>query len=268
MPFQDFPKAVPIKRIIRETPVVKTYVLPLSLGARPGQFVNVWLPGVDEKPLSVAFDDGKEMKITVAAIGKMTKALDEKKAGDLIGIRGPYGNGFSWKPKQRIAMIAGGYGAAPLYFCAYKAAKDGCKIDFFMGARTKSYLLYEKQFKKIKGLTLHIATDDGSAGFKGFNVALFENALKQGKKYDMVMTCGPEIMAKKVSDICWKKKIRAQIDMERYMKCGFGICGNCCVDDGGFPLCKKGTVLPNELVRKIKDFGSYYRDDLGKKHYF
>lgn len=266
--YNDFPKVVQIKKVIRETPLVNTFVLPLSLAAKPGQFVNIWIPGVNEKPMSAAFDDGKEFRISVAAVGDFSKALHQKKAGDLIGIRGPYGNGFKWKPKQKIAMIAGGYGAAPLYFCAHQASKKGCKVDFFIGVRTKENLLYLNLIKKLKGVSIYVATDDGSAGFKGHNVALFQKALAEGKKYNTVMTCGPELMMKKVSDICWQKKIHAQIDIERYMKCGFGICGNCCVDDGGFPVCKKGTIFENKEARKIKEFGVYHRDDLGRKHYY
>lgn len=266
--FNDFPQTVPIKKIIRETPLVKTYVLPVSLGAKPGQFVNVWLPGVDEKPMSVAFDNGKEMEIAIAAVGKMTKVLDTKKVGDYIGIRGPYGRGFTWKPKQRIAMLAGGYGSAPLYFAAFHAVKQGCKIDFFLGARSKDHLLYENRIKKLKNVNYLPSTDDGSKGFKGYNAQLFQKELEKGAKYDVVMTCGPELMMKRVSDICAKRKISAQIDLERYMKCGFGICGNCCVDDLGIPVCVNGTILENSIAQEITEFGKYHRDDVGKKHSF
>lgn len=261
----DFPQTVPIKKIIRETPLVKTYVLPISVGARPGQFVNVWLPGIDEKPMSVGFDNGKEIELAIAAIGRMTKALDKSKVGDYIGIRGPYGRGFTWKPKQKIAMLAGGYGAAPLYFAAFQAIKQGCKIDFFLGARTKSYLLYSHRIKKLRGVTLHISTDDGSAGFKGTNIQLFE---KFSQGYDTIMTCGPELMMKKVSELCAARKIHAQIDLERYMKCGFGICGNCCVDDLGIPICVEGTILDNKTALRAVEFGTYHRDAVGRKHYF
>lgn len=269
----NFPQTVPIKKIIRETELVKTYVFPISVGAKPGQFVNVWLPGIDEKPMSVGFDNGQELELAIAAIGKMTKALDQKKVGDYIGIRGPYGKGFSWKPRQRIAMIAGGYGAAPLYFTAFHAVKQGCRIDVFLGSRTKLHLLYPQKFKKLKNVTLHISTDDGSMGLKGTNVQLFEKFLRgdarhKGVRYDTVMTCGPELMMKKVSELCAARKIHAQIDLERYMKCGFGICGNCCVDDLGIPICVEGTIVDNKTALRAVEFGKYHRDDVGRKHYF
>lgn len=264
----DIPKTVPIKKIIRETPLVNTYVLPISLGAKPGQFVNVWIAGVDEKPMSVAFDDGKNLSVAVAAVGRFSKTLARKKVGDTVGIRGPYGTHFTWRSKWKMAMVAGGYGAAPLYFAAFHATQKGCHVDVFLGARTQSYLLYKEKFRKLKNVALHVSTDDGSEGFRGFNVQMFEKMLKDGKKWHTVMTCGPEMMMKKVSDLAWRYAIPAQIDIERYMKCGFGVCGNCCVDDLGIPTCLYGTIIDNETARKIREFGAYHRDDVGRKHYF
>lgn len=263
----DLPRTVPIKKIIHATPLVKLYILPISLNAKPGQFINLWIPGVNERPMSIAFDNGREIMLAIAKVGETTKTLDKMKTGDYIGVRGPYGTHFSWKPKAHIAMIAGGYGAAPLYFAAYLASKQGCKIDFFLGARNKNYLLFKNKLRKLKNLKLHIATDDGSLGFKGFNTQIFNESLKN-KKYSNVMTCGPELMMKKVSDICFKRKIPCQVSIERYMKCGFGICGNCCVDDLGISMCVRGPVISNKLARKIKEFGIYYRDDVGRKKYF
>lgn len=262
-----FPKSIRIKKIIQETPQVRSYFFEYSRRAKPGQFINLWLPGFEEKPMSVAFDDGKEYMIAVAAIGGMTKELAQKKAGDFIGVRGPFGTSFNWKPKEKIAMIAGGYGAGPLYFAAKLAAKDGCKIDFFLGARAKDYLLFANRIKKLKNVRFFASTEDGSFGFKGRNIELWKQEMEKGKKYESVMTCGPELMMKAVSDTSWALKIDAQISVERYMKCGFGICGNCCVDDLGITTCQNGPVMPNSRVRKIKEFGVYHRDGIGKKHY-
>lgn len=266
--FNNFPHSVRLKTIKRETPLVRLYTFEYPVRAKPGQFVNVWIPGVDEKPMSVAFDDGKSYTLAIAGIGQGTKELEKKKVGDVIGIRGPYGTHFSWKPKQRIAMLAGGYGAGPLYFAAERAVKEGCHVDFFLGARSKTHLLFAGRIKKLKNTRFLPSTDDGSAGFKGFNVANWTEKMEEGAKYDLIMTCGPELMMKSVSDIAWGKKIPAQISVERYMKCGFGVCGNCCVDDLGITTCQQGTVMPNETARQIKEFGLYHRDNVGKKHGF
>ena len=264
----NFPYSVRIKKIIKETPLVHSYIFEYPLRALPGQFVNIWIPGIDEKPMSIAFDDGKNYTLSIALIGTMTKELLKKREGDIIGIRGPYGTHFSWKRGQRIAALAGGYGAGPLYFAAHEAVKNGCKVDFFLGAHTARHLLFADRIKKLAPARFFPSTDDGSAGFKGFNVACWTEKMEEGAKYDLVWTCGPEPMMKSVSDIAWGKKIEAQISVERYMKCGFGICGNCCVDDLGITTCQNGTVMDNRTVRQIKEFGVYHRDSVGRKHKF
>ena len=101
------PHAVPIKKIKNETPLVRSYVFDFSVGAKPGQFVNIWLPGVNERPMSVAFDDGKELTLAIAAAGETTKKIAKLKVGDMLGIRGPYGTNYSYKPKQHIVMVCG-----------------------------------------------------------------------------------------------------------------------------------------------------------------
>ncbi|MBI5755264.1 dihydroorotate dehydrogenase electron transfer subunit [Candidatus Peregrinibacteria bacterium] len=265
------PQSVLIKKIVQENAMVKSYILNVSVGGKPGQCVNVWLPGVDEKPMSIADDDGKNLTLAIGAVGTFSKALTALTVGERIGIRGPYGKGFTWRKKQHLILVAGGYGAAPLYFASKMASRDECHIDFILGARSKDQLLYESKLRKLKNLRLHIATDDGSRGHKGYNVEILERLLRGVEREEGIapqsfaMTCGPEMMMKRVSDICWKYTIPAQISVERYMKCGFGICGQCCVDDSGDPVCVKGPVMTNEEVRKIKEFGMYHRDSEGRK---
>lgn len=248
--------------------MVKTFTFNVSLGAKPGQFIMLWLPGVNEKPFSVAYDDGQQTKITFFAVGDMTERLASCKTGDLIGLRGPFGTHYEWKKKQKLALLAGGYGAAPMYFVAHEAIKDGCKVDVIVGARAKEHLLYLDEFESLKNCTLHVATDDGSQGFKGFNVQLLEKLMAEGKSFDQIFACGPEMMLKAVSNFSAEKHIPSQLSLERYMKCGFGLCGNCVVDPLGIRLCVDGPVIKNDLCQKITEFGKYHRDELGKKHDF
>lgn len=270
----DIPKAIPIKKIIQETPHVKTFVFEHTLNSKPGQFVNLWIPRVDEKPMSIAYDGGKEFWVTMFAVGPFSRSMHTLKVGDLVGVRGPYGKPFDYKPKQRLVMMAGGYGAAPLYNLTMKAVKEGCKVDFVVGARSKEHLLYLNRIKKLKNVTLHIATDDGSVGTKGYNTMILEQLVAEMKKnkkvtpIDCVYACGPEMMMKRISDICFGAKIDAQLSIERYMKCGFGVCGQCCVDPKGLRMCMEGPVVHNDLARKIVEFGQYHRDKTGKMHKF
>jgi len=282
------PKTHRIAKIVRETEHVKTFTFNLSLGARPGQFIMVWLPGKDEVPMSVAMDDGKQLKITFFDVGDLTQELFRLTEGDLVGIRGPFGTQYAWNKGQHLILVAGGYGAAPMYFVANEAVKDNCTIDFVVGARGKEHLLYLKEIEGLKNTTLHVATDDGSVGHKGYNTEVLEMLLEGEKRLatsdkrleenkvlaanrlplTAVFACGPEMMMKRISDICAERRVDCSMSLERYMKCGYGVCGNCVVDPLGIRLCMDGPVVKNEIVQKIAEFGKYHRDDLGKKHYF
>lgn len=287
---QDIPKSIPVKKIIQEAENIKTFVFEYTLNSAPGQFVNLWLPRINEKPMSIAYDDGKEFWVTICAVGEFSKAMHALKEGDLVGVRGPYGTCFTWEKGQHLVMVAGGYGAAPLYNLTTQAAKDGCAIDFIIGAKSKDQLIYTERIHDLENVSLHIATDDGSEGEKGYNVLILEKIIKEAKEgkgfrikcdgntckreevkvdpIDCVYTCGPEMMMKKVSEMCHAEGLNAQISIERYMKCGFGVCGQCCTDESGERMCKEGPVVNNEKAMKIAEFGKYHRDAEGKIHEF
>ncbi len=253
----------------RETAMVQTFTFDGSLGAVPGQFVMLWLPGVDEIPMSVAFDDGTHLRVTFFAVGDMTKQLAQCNTGDLVGLRGPFGTRYRWEPGQHLILVAGGYGAAPMYFAAHEALKDGCTLDIIIGARSKEHLLYVDELSALPGATLHIATDDGSEGHKGYNVEVLASLLQAtSHKPQAIFACGPERMLLAVSDLAHAHAVPAQLSFERYMKCGYGLCGNCTVDPLGIRLCVEGPVLDNETARKVTEFGQYHRDELGRKQGF
>ena len=274
------PRTYRIKEIKQETEMVRSYTFDGSLGAKPGQFIMVWLPGVDENPMSVAYDDGASTKITFFAVGDMSEALARCQVGDLVGLRGPFGTSYEWEPGQHIALVAGGYGAAPMYFIARSTVEQGCTLEVIVGAKSKDQLLFIEEFEKLPHVSLHIATNDGSEGYKGFNVDLLEKLLssctkeKKSRKdpncspVDQVFACGPEMMLKRVSEIAASYNVPAQLSMERYMKCGFGLCGNCVVDPLGIRMCIEGPVVKNDTCVKIAEFGKYHRDALGKKKSF
>lgn len=262
-----FPQTVRIKDIVQETEQVKTFILDISLGAQPGQFVNVWIPCLDEKPFSVAMDNGQEIHLAIAAVGPFSNALHKLKVGDHVGVRGPFGTEFTCESGQHLAFLGGGYGAAPLYFFAQKAVVQGCTVEFIVGARRKELLLFTDKIKSLKGVHLHVATNDGSVGYAGFNTDILKKILDE-QAIDCVYTVGPEIMMFKAMEMALNKKVDAQISVERYMKCGFGICGNCCVDGSGVSSCMEGPVMSLEKVLQLRDFGHYHRDHVGKKQFF
>lgn len=273
IPLQNrLPRTYPISKVKQETEMVRTLTFGVSLGAKPGQFVMLWVPGVDEIPMSVALDDGKKLQVTFFAVGDTTRKLAQFRKGDLVGLRGPFGTFYEWEPGGHLALVAGGYGAAPMYFVAREAVKSGCRLDVFIGARSREHLLYVSEFQKLPRTEIHIATDDGSKGFKGNNVAQLQKAIADSgsrkKPFDQIFACGPERMLVAISSLSFRRKIPSQLSLERYMKCGYGLCGNCAVDPLGIRLCTDGPVVKNELCRKIVEFGKYHRDALGKKHPF
>jgi len=268
--FDTRPIVVPIKKIISETKTIRTFVFSSVLGgSKPGQFVMMWIPGVDEKPFSIAYDDGREIWLTIANVGSATSALFKLEVGDLVGLRGPFGTHYEIFKGEKLALLAGGYGAAPMYNVACSALKLGCNVKFIVGARNKDLLLYEKRVsalaKKYPGKIKYlVATDDGSKGFYGYNTQVLAEVLK-ASKIDKVFACGPEIMMKKAAEMAVAAKVSCQLSLERYMKCGFGVCGQCCMDDSGICVCKNGPVYDGSKALKLSEFGKYHRDSVGRK---
>jgi dihydroorotate dehydrogenase electron transfer subunit len=136
-----------------------------------------------------------------------------------------------------------------------------------MSARSKENLCFLDRLQKLKGIQLHLATDDGSMGFKGHGTDLLANMVKE-KEIHRIMTCGPEMMMKVVADIGDSKNINTQISVERYMKCGFGVCGQCVLDPLGIRSCVSGPVMNSKVLKMLDEFGQYQRDELGNKIYF
>ncbi|MFA5842901.1 MAG: dihydroorotate dehydrogenase electron transfer subunit [Candidatus Gracilibacteria bacterium] len=265
----DMPRSVKILEIKDENPFVKTFTLDVTMGALPGQFVMLWIPRVNEKPFSVSFDDGVSLQCSIAKVGPFTETLFAKKVGDKVGIRGPYGQPFEYEKGEHLAVVGGGYGAAPLYFLAHEAARNGCIVDFIVGARSSDLLLFTERAGLLKNTTVHIATDDGSRGEKGFNTVLLKRVLeegkKNGKKVNRILTVGPEGMMKAVSNLALEFEVPCEVSVERYMKCGFGVCGQCVIDDSGIPTCLAGPVMDHRFAREQSEFGNYHRDAVGRK---
>jgi len=249
----NLPQIVKIKKIIDEADNLKTFFFNVEMHFRPGQFVMVWIPGLDEKPFTFSHYSNNEAAITVDKKGKFTQKLFEMKVGGKIGIRGPFGNGFIIQ--KNPIVVGGGCGCAPLAPLIEKLENP----IVIIGAKTKNKLLFKKRFSKYD---LKIATDDGSEGAKGFVTQILEEILKKSKKYT-VYTCGPEIMMKTVFEICEKYNVECEASLERFMKCGVGICGACAC--GEYLVCKDGPVFNSERLRKLKDFGRFIMLKSGKR---
>jgi len=260
----ELPVTMPIKKVIEEAEGIKSIILPYKLNARPGQFVMIWLPGIDAKPMSISCQDKSSFGITVAAVGEWSRKVCEMKEGELLGVMGPYGNPFKLEG-EKIVLVGGGCGTASLMLLAEEALKKRLQVTMIIGAKSSKYLLYRERTRKL-GLKTTYATDDGSFGEKGFVTDILQQLLSK-EKFDKVYACGPEVMELKVAQICKQQGITCEISVERYMKCGFGVCGACSIDPEGKRVCIEGTVFSGEELLKT-EFGKYRRDGSATKQKF
>lgn len=234
--------------IVDEAKGVKTFLLNNNLNAKPGQFVKVWIPGVNEKPFSVSGSNG----ITVKMFGEFTSRMFMLDIGDSLMVRGPYGNSFlDFVRSGRKYIIAGGIGAAPLVFLSEQL--DNAIV--LLGSKTKNEVVFEKRFKSAI-----VSTDDGTYGKKGFAIDLLDDI--NIEKDSQFFICGPEKMmtsaAKKALN--YTKPENIILSLERYMKCSVGLCGSC--EFNGYRVCIDGPVfIYDKLIGS--EFGKLKRDKSG-----
>ena len=261
-------RIVKIEEILGESPTVKTFKFRdrLCEKAVPGQFVMVWIPRIDEIPTSLStITPGGLTSITVAQVGEATKALHQRKRDDLLGIRGPYGKGFTLS-SGKIMIAGGGTGVVPLMPLTEKLAKLAIKLTFLLGAKTKDELLFLDRINHTLSkcnAEIIATTEDGSYGLKGIVTDQAEQRLATDK-FDMIYACGPEQMMYKMFLLAERHHLPFQASLERIMRCAIGLCGSCVI--GKLRVCRDGPVLTSEQLRTVKeDFGKFKRDFQGKK---
>lgn len=252
------PEVVKILKVRNEGYKVKSFVLNKKIKIKPGQFAMVWIPDFGEKPFSFSNFSGN-IEFIVKEIGEFTRKFFSMKEGDFLGIRGPYGNGFKISGNN-ICIVAGGVGIAPLLPLMQELKRRKKTVFILFGAKSKKDILCVDRIKKYSHL---ITTEDGSFGKEGLCTDCLEEVI-ESKVIDHIYTCGPEKMMKKVMDIAIQKGISCQLSLERYMKCGVGICGSCCLDFEGLRVCKDGPIFTAEQLKNT-EFGKYKRDSCGAK---
>jgi dihydroorotate dehydrogenase electron transfer subunit len=225
-----------------ESPQVRTLVLDLHLQATPGQFVMAWLPGVDEKPFSLVH--AEPITLTVARVGPFTTAIHALGVGDCLWVRGPLGQGFTLPapptpdPRSPLLLVGGGYGVAPLHFLAERALAAGWAVSMVIGARTAIDVVFAERFAAL-GARVVVTTDDGSRGQQGVATDAARHLVGEAD-YQALYACGPEPMLAAVERLARDYRLPAQLSYERYMRCGFGVCGSCAQQ--GWLVCRDGPV--------------------------
>jgi len=258
-------RTVRILSVREETPTIKSFTFRDRLAAKalPGQFVMIWILGVDEVPMSLSKIDSKEdaVSISVEEVGEATKRLHRTKVNDFIGVRGPFGNGYTLTKARNVMIVGGGTGLASLAPLTEEIAQQkGRRVTFLLGAKTCGELLFLERMKTLLGKMNHrliVTTEDGSYGIKGF-VTEPAGRLLAKEKFDMIYACGPELMTYKMFLLAEQFKVPLQASLERLMRCAIGICGTCVI--GKYRVCKDGPVFSGEELREVRDeFGHFRR---------
>lgn len=231
----------------------------------PGQCVMVSLFGVGECFFAISSSPTQKgyIEVSVLKLGKVTSALHECEPGDVVGVRGPYGNHFDvhgWRGKN-LVFIGGGIGQAPLRSLINYVVdnrEDYGKLDVIYGARSTRELCYKQEFaemEKRKDVNVHLSIDVEEEGWSGFVGFVPENLLhvKPSSKNAIAVTCGPPIMIKFVIQNLLKLGFNEDqifTTLEMRMKCGIGKCGRCNI--GHIYVCKDGPVFSYKQLKNLQ----------------
>lgn len=242
----------------------------------PGQYFMLWLPGKDEIPIAVSRYQKNLMSFTIRGVGPTTYDLIKKEENSLIGLRGPFGNGFDLEFSKKVLVVAGGIGIAPLRFLIHQLLSNSSRpsnIMLLQGAKTKSELLFRREFEKLP-ISAEFCTEDGSYGFNGLVSEKMEkwflNLTEDPSDWE-IYSCGPELMLRNILTITQDHNVAEYTQIclaDRYIRCGFGICGSCYLDDLGLSICQDGPIFRGNVLAKAKDFGKFGRSADGSKYSF
>ncbi len=225
------------KRLIRQPDVFyyKVAAPLISQKAQPGQFVIIRLHEKGERiPLSLADINPREgtISLIVMAVGKTTAELARYQAGEeLLDLCGPLGMPTHVDCVGKVVLVGGGFGVAPLYPVARAFKAAGNAVTVVMGARSKDLLIYEREMQGVAD-KVSITTDDGSRGVKGIVTAALKQEIESNGA-DLVMTVGPAIMMKFVSETTRPFGVKTMVSLNPIMIDGTGMCGGCRVSVAG-----------------------------------
>jgi len=220
----------------------------------PGQFVNVEIPNSSEvflrRPFSVFevnYADNT-LSMIVKILGRGSKTLTKVKEGDQLSLVYPLGKSFTYPVStDRILLIGGGSGVAPMLFLARESGLQAENVDLILGARTADDHIIADEYRQFANL--HYASEDGSLGEKGF-VTQHSVFTRDLKAYDKIYACGPDGMMRAVAKDAKAAGVFCEVSLENLMACGFGVC-LCCIEPttkGNLCVCTDGPVFNiNEL---------------------
>ncbi len=220
--------------------------------SKAGQFVHIRAREGFEpffrRPFSISRAN-KYLEIFYDVVGDGTRLLSQYVKGDVLDVLGPCGVPFSLPSKgiKTVVMVAGGIGLAPFFMLSDVLKKKNLKLIVLYGARNKEYVPSTKELKDNE-CHVHIATDDGSKGKKGFVSSLFKHIPLDPSTY--IYTCGPRPMMASVQDFAKKYGLKGEASLEEVMACGVGTCLGCATKTtGGYKtVCHDGPVFSLDEV--------------------
>ncbi len=204
--------------------------------ALPGQFIILRLDEKGERvPFTISETDDENVTIIVQVVGGTTMRMNDLKKGDgFLDFVGPLGKPteLDFLKGKNVCVVGGGLGTAIAYPQAKYLHEIGANVDVIMGFKNKDIIILEEELKNCSD-NLYITTDDGSYGRQGFVTEVLDDLIKEGKKYDHVLTIGPAIMMKNVVAVTKPENIPTTVSMNSTMVDGTGMCGCCRLTVGG-----------------------------------
>ncbi|MCQ3930084.1 MAG: Ni/Fe hydrogenase subunit gamma [Chloroflexi bacterium] len=255
------PEPFRVKRVMKES--YDTFTLEMEpvnserlFTFAPGQFNMLYIFGVGEIPISISGDPNQPAMLvhTTRIVGAVTKAMSKLKAGDVLGVRGPFGTGWPVSAAKGcdVVLVAGGIGLAPLRPVLYQmlAHRDRYgKVVLLYGCRSPEDILFRKELEKWRArfdLEIFVTVDYGDSDWHG-NVGVVTKLIPKAP-FDalnaVTMVCGPEVMMRFTAIELQKRGVQGEsiaLSMERNMKCAIGLCGHC--QFGPTFICKDGPVF-------------------------
>ena len=231
---------------------------------RPGQFAMLYAFGVGEVPISTSDTGGERLVHTIRAVGPVTRALCAAKPGDVLGVRGPFGN--TWPVEAAaggdLLVVAGGVGLAPLrpaFRHALEHRADYGEVVLLYGGRTPDDLLFRRELERWRGridARVLVTVDAAQSDWRG-RVGVVTKLLPDAN-VDVddatAFVCGPEIMMRLTARALGERGLAAEsihLSMERTMRCGVGLCGHCQL--GPTIVCRDGPVYTWEYLEPLME---------------
>ncbi len=265
------PALVEIESVTEECDLITTYKVAADEEYKPGQFFQVSILGVGEAPISVSSSPTEKgaIELTVRRTGKVTSAIHNLSKGDVIGLRGPYGNSFPLEDAagRDLVLVAGGIGLAPLRsvvrYVVDNREKYG-RVCLLYGAKRQSEIVFMNELEKWRNsndIDVRLTIDKAESGWTGHvgvvTTLLYE--LEFNFKGCIAFVCGPPVMIKYAVQGLSQLGVGDRdiyATLERYMKCGVGKCGHCYMENKY--VCIDGPVFSYREIKDMKGPGDSF----------